>query len=475
MPISFQPRPGTPAFGRYLENYVANGGNTLYKMAKLSSSSAWETLLNLASAISGDQGDPSTGTVVRQSHAAALSASSSSAGVFCYTIGPRQGKAYAALRRAVRQALRLARDGAYIYRPLVDIVSQKQFVWGDGTADAPGTCGWFFISGLFPNELRNLWNRRDKDTPGSASTYPVVNTMTMNVRACSVNLFMRNCVPFREEVDVWVMYPRDDIPAYEEQDLTLPVYPRDFNDLVSESHIGNPIGAVWNHLPLVNLTGPDTFVQGIAARSIPSNINTNTQVEDVPLEARQYWASPFDSLFLTKQFRIQHAVNQHLMPGQEIRLNFGQGREWEFSPADHGQIWDSSGLSVSNTLVDESIDALLQQYAWMKAWGPVYAIRLRGAPAHSEIVNPPDPPNTLPSIGLHNATTTTQYGLDCVMQREMRVTYGTVQFDNNMQAGVLREVGTLATQMDNSTGGFGTTMANQGVWQLSLTHDEAPQ
>jgi hypothetical protein len=171
------------------------------------------------------------------------------------------------------------------------------------------------------------------------------------------HLLMRNMSDCKSEVDVWLLWPRADIPSAQAADLKIDYTYFVANDFGTPPMISTPYNNDWMPPPGVGYSTSGEF-------------STNA-----PYQSYDWNATPYENPFITTNFRIQHMHKVMLNPGDEIEYEWGMPNSQSVHPF--------AQLPLPNSDIKDSYP-FYNSYAYMKRLGPLVVFRTRGRISHAE-------------------------------------------------------------------------------------------
>jgi len=228
---------------------------------------------------------------------------------------------------------------------------------------------------------------------------------------------MRNNYSRTAEIDLWEMWPKEDIQLPDNTSL----------DQVADwvSPVPSDAKAAQQFIT------PNAMQQGFLAQAaqvtVPGEVEVAIGVDD-------YSRSPNDSLYHRSFFKLRKKGNFILPPGASLRIQT-LNRGYSYDPADMLQMFVNSG-SVQYT-------APFNFWALLRRGGPQYCMRIRGLVAHDE--------STESDVLLKYGQTMGSAALDVVFKQEVcfsKMTSDTVYGTGTefFEAGQVVPVMTLANE-----------------------------
>lgn len=220
-----------------------------------------------------------------------------------------------------------------------------------------GECHWAVFPTLTPSDLddslKSFFNL-------SGVGIAVDNATLFDWR--KRQLILKNASTQKVEVDIWLLWPKDDVP---------------FSEILGydESYFYGSGGSFYT------TDAPNVFKYPYNTLLMPTaggSTDPNSTAEFKTSEARRYndWsANPYENPWLRQFFDVEYKMNSKLMPGDEITYEWGTPTSQRVHP--FTQLLLNAG---------EFKDAypFYNRYALMKRCGPIVLLRQRGRLVHIE-------------------------------------------------------------------------------------------
>lgn len=331
---------------------------------------------NIREAVSFSSTTTSTERKVQQGAAAAMGA-----GYQKYRIGPRS-TGWRQRENAQREARRLVAAGVGVFNPAAQFsVDRAGSIgrWGD-SKQGRSTC-WI-------EQPLNLVDPHNL----SVITNPVYTASSWtNIWTADKVTHYRNNSNRSVQLEIWSLWPRDDIPAFPGDD---DIAVRIFTDIVNDKP---NFGIADPEPPRILTVGMNQ--RGVELISGVGNVDIN------------YFTSPYDSLAICTMFKIKMEVSTVLKPGDTCIVRSSLPRKFDWNPV--GDLGINENAAAANI-----VNALQEQWAYFKKQGPCYYFRIRGEVIHNNALDGDD--NIVPgSATSAQATNTSAHYLDWIE----RITY----------------------------------------------------
>lgn len=215
------------------------------------------------------------------------------------------------------------------------------------------------------------------------------------------HLLLRNMADTRCELDVWLLWPKDDVPSSD-----LNTY--DYTYFVANDYSAPPV--------LTYPYGTDQIPTASAGYSTSADWKTTE---------RFHWndwnASPMENIWLQQFFRPQHKVHCFMNPGDEIEFTWGLPT---------GQLVFPFKDLLLNAGELKNTYPYYGTYSYMRRCGPLVCVRARGRMSHNEDLQTGTTVGTGNNFGLFNL----EYAL--ITKTQMRPMYGDPDYNVNHRATV---------------------------------------
>lgn len=292
-------------------------------------------------------------------------------------------RAHAAARRAARKL------GSYVI-PRQIVKGIEYFRITAGTDNKQGRCCWFSYPILNPNELDQYALKYGLDLRSAE--------LACQLWWIKEILRFRNACTFTSEIDLWICWPKRDIPRTDDVkfDDGTTTYP-----LSSAWFYGvDPPFMKYGFAPTVTYPGSASDEAGTYVTAEVENQNADYKVSPMPYN--DWLASPYENQYLMDNFRVKKVCKKTMNPGDMVKFITGAPGQFIY-PFDQVEM-DLGGDAAAGA------EAFARLYSHMRRCGPILLFRFRGVLGHLETT--PGNLEISPTMGLFNYDLAIEH-IDC--------------------------------------------------------------